>query len=130
MVVCGIRGIIMVVELNEGYVNLKICLLYSLLNHLPSQSNIAWECDNGGQLWTPSAEAGYQPSVAFPSAFCTSGFASINTAFCVSLVIDLACQVNNHFIHTPGLNESNGSRSMPDLHVLYDLEILADVCTL
>jgi len=39
-----------------------------------SQDNIAWECDNRGQLWTASAEAGYQGLASFPSAFCTSGF--------------------------------------------------------
>jgi len=58
-----------------------------------SQSNIEWECDNGGQLWTASAEAGYQTNAGFPSGFCAAGFSSIYSAFIVGLLVDIGFQV-------------------------------------
>jgi hypothetical protein len=80
LVICGIRAIIMLVELQRG------------------QSMIEWECDNGGQLWPASAEAGYQNSTAFPSAFCTAGFSSIYSAFIVGLLVDLVLQLYMFFL--------------------------------
>ena len=57
------------------------------------KDKIQWECDNGGQLWTDSAEAGYATSASFPSGFCVSGFSSLNAAFIVGLLVDLVFQV-------------------------------------
>lgn len=62
------------------------------------KSNIEWECDNGGQLWTASAVAGYG-SGTVPSGFCTAGFSSLYAAFIVSLLIDLVFQVSNDFFN-------------------------------
>jgi hypothetical protein len=80
IVISAIRAIIMIVELQRG------------------QYKIAWECDNGGQLWIESSQAGYQGTTSFPSGFCTSGFASLNTAFIFSLLIDLGCQIYMYFL--------------------------------
>lgn len=60
---------------------------------LRRKDKIQWECDNGGQLWTDSVDAGYETSASFPSGFCASGFSSLNAAFIVGLVIDLVFQV-------------------------------------
>jgi len=80
IVISAVRAIIMIVELNRG------------------QANINWECNNGGQLWTASAVAGYSNSASFPSGFCTSGFASLNSAFIVSLLVDLVFQFYMFFL--------------------------------
>jgi len=80
IVISAIRAIAMIVELQRG------------------KDNINWECDNGGQLWPASVTAGYQTSAAFPGAFCAKGFSSVNTAFIVSLLVDLACQVYMFFL--------------------------------
>lgn len=79
VVICCVRAIIMIVELQRG------------------KSNIEWECDNGGQLWTASAEAGYATGT-IPSTFCTVGFSSLNTAFIASLVVDLVFQFYMFFL--------------------------------
>jgi len=79
IVISAIRDIIMIVELQRG------------------KEKIQWECANGGQLWTTSAAAGYGTGNA-PSAFCTAGFASLNTAFIVSLLADLVFQTYMLFI--------------------------------
>jgi hypothetical protein len=57
------------------------------------KDNIAWECDNGGQLWPASVTAGYDNGTSFPGAFCTSGFTSVYTAFIISLLADIGFQV-------------------------------------
>lgn len=80
IVISAVRAIIMIVELQRG------------------KDKIAWECDNGGQLWTESTEAGYQSRAAFPSGFCASGFASLNIAFIFSLLIDIVCQLYMFFL--------------------------------
>jgi len=79
IVICAIRAIIMMVELRRG------------------QDKVAWECDNGGQLWPASAVTTPTTST-IPSAVCTSGFSSLNTAFIASLVIDLVCQMYMFFL--------------------------------
>jgi len=79
IVISAVRDIVMIVELQRG------------------KDKIVWECANGGQLWTTSAAAGYG-SGNIPSAFCTSGFASLNTAFIVSLLVDIVFQVYMLFI--------------------------------
>ncbi|KAI0257264.1 hypothetical protein BJV78DRAFT_1161311 [Lactifluus subvellereus] len=79
IVISAIRDIVMIVELQRG------------------KEKIAWECANGGQLWTPSVAAGYGSGNA-PSTICTTGFASLNTAFIVCLLADLVFQVYMLFI--------------------------------
>ena len=51
--------------------------------------------ENGGQLWTDSAEAGYDTSVSFPSSFCPSGSSSLYAAFIEGLLLDLVFQVRD-----------------------------------
>jgi len=80
IVISAIRAIIMIVQLQRG------------------KDKIAWECANGGQLWTASVAAGYQNSTSFPSGFCTTGFSSLNTAFIISLLVDLAFQMYMFFL--------------------------------
>ena len=58
-----------------------------------SKDKIIWECENGGQLWGASAEAGYDNSSGFPNAICGPGWHSLFTAFIVSLLVDLGFQV-------------------------------------
>lgn len=80
IVICAVRAIIMIVELQRG------------------KDKIEWECDNGGQLWTTSAEAGYGGSTSFPSGFCTSGFSNLYAAFVGALLVDLAFQIYMFFM--------------------------------
>jgi hypothetical protein len=79
IVISALRDIIMIVELQRG------------------KEKIQWECANGGQLWTTSAAAGYGTGNA-PSAFCTTGFSSLNTAFILCLLADLVFQIYMFFI--------------------------------
>lgn len=81
IVIGAIRAIIMLVELQRG------------------QSDIQWECDNAGQLWT-SANATQVASanVTMPSGFCTAGFSSLNTAFIFGLLIDIVFQLYMFFL--------------------------------
>ncbi|OBZ68494.1 hypothetical protein A0H81_11618 [Grifola frondosa] len=79
IVIAAVRAIIMIVELQRG------------------KDKIQWECDNGG-LWTASAEAGYGGTSSFPSGFCTAGFSSLNVAFIISLLVDLAFQMYMFFL--------------------------------
>jgi len=80
IVVCAIRATIMILELQNG------------------QSKIQWECDNGGQLWSSSAEAAYQSQAAFPSGFCAAGFSSLYAAFIGGLLIDIVFQLYMFFL--------------------------------
>jgi len=80
IVISAVRAIIMIVELQRG------------------KDKIAWECDNGGQLWTETTEADYRGRAAFPSGFCAAGFASLNIAFIFSLLIDLVFQMYMYFM--------------------------------
>ncbi|KII94008.1 hypothetical protein PLICRDRAFT_36231 [Plicaturopsis crispa FD-325 SS-3] len=80
IVISAVRAILMIVELQRG------------------KDKIAWECDNGGQLWTDSVTAGYDNGSSFPSGFCTTGFASLNIAFIISLLVDLIFQVYMYFL--------------------------------
>ncbi|KAI5124100.1 hypothetical protein M0805_000914 [Coniferiporia weirii] len=81
LVISAIRAIIMIVELQRG------------------KDNITWECDNGGQLWTASAQDGYNNGASFPSGFCTAGFSSLYAAFIVSLLVDLVFQIYMLFLN-------------------------------
>lgn len=80
IIICAVRAIIMIVELQRG------------------KDNIQWECANGGQLWTASAEAGYGGSTSIPSGFCTSGFSSLYAAFVGALIVDLVFQIYLFFM--------------------------------
>ncbi|KAF8899181.1 hypothetical protein BD779DRAFT_65650 [Infundibulicybe gibba] len=81
IVISAIRAIIMIVELQRG------------------KDKIAWECANGGQLWTDSAASGYQTSVStVPVGFCTTGFSSLNAAFIIGLLVDLGFQIYMYFL--------------------------------
>jgi len=80
IVICAIRAILMVVELNRG------------------KEKIEWECDNGGDLWPASVAANYSTSNAFPTEFCIFGFPTINTAFIISLLVDLGFQMYMYFL--------------------------------
>jgi len=81
IVLCGVRAIFMIWELNRG------------------QSNIIWECQNGGQLWGSSAAAGYGNTSSFPDALCAPGFQSLYTAFIISLLVDIAFQMYMFFLN-------------------------------
>jgi len=81
LIICGVRAILMIVELQRG------------------KYNIAWECANGGQLWTASVTAGYDNGSVFPSTFCTSGFSSLYTALVISLLVDIGCQMYMMFLN-------------------------------
>lgn len=81
IVISAVRAILMIVELNRG------------------KSKIVWECQNGGQLWGESEAAGYGNTSSFPDAICGPGFDSLNTAFIVSLVVDIAFQMYAFFMN-------------------------------
>jgi len=80
IIACAVRAIIMIVELNRG------------------KEKIQWECDNGGQLYWESVAANISTSPAFPTEFCLVGFPAINTAFIVSLLVDLVFQIYMFFL--------------------------------
>jgi len=81
IVISGVRAIFMIWELNRG------------------QDKIVWECQNGGQLWGQSEEAGYGTSAGFPDAVCGPGFHSLYTAFIVCLIVDLGFQMYMFFLN-------------------------------
>jgi len=80
IMISAVRAIIMIVQLQRG------------------KDKILWECNNGGQLWTDSATAGIPSSGSVPSGFCAMGFSSLNTAFILSLLVDLVFQVYMFFL--------------------------------
>jgi len=81
LVICGIRAVFMIVELQRG------------------KPNLEWECVNGGQLWMPSVTAGYDNGAAMPSTLCTSRFSSIYTALVISLLVDIGMQIYMLFLN-------------------------------
>lgn len=81
IVIAAVRAIIMIVELQRG------------------MDNIVWECDNGGQPWPPTnSTTNATDSGTIPSGFCTLGFSSLNTAFIISLLVDLVFQFYMFFL--------------------------------
>ncbi|TFK41909.1 hypothetical protein BDQ12DRAFT_710263 [Crucibulum laeve] len=80
IVICAVRAILMIVQLQRG------------------KDKIAWECANGGQLWSESAAAVNTSSDSFPSGFCTAGFSSLNVAFIIGLLVDLVFQIYMYFL--------------------------------
>lgn len=83
IVICGVRGIFLLWELNRG------------------QDKIVWECENGGQLWgsTPEDAQTLGNGVSFPSGICGPGFHTLFTAFIVSILVDLVCQMYMWFLN-------------------------------
>jgi len=79
IVISAVRAILMIVELQRG------------------KDNIAWECANGGQVWSSNAQY-TSTTTTFPAGFCTSGFSSLNTAFIISLLVDLVFQIYMFFL--------------------------------
>jgi len=79
IVICAIRCIIIMVELPRG------------------KDKIAWECNNGGQLW-PANVAYITTTSTLPSTFCTSTFATLHIAFIAGLGIDLVFQLYMFFL--------------------------------
>jgi hypothetical protein len=63
------------------------------------KDKIIWECENGGQLWGQSEEAGYGNTAGFPNAICGPGWHSLFTAFIVSLLVDLGFQMYAFFLN-------------------------------
>lgn len=90
-----------------------------------SKDKIAWECQNGGQLWTESAA--YDNGASIPSGFCTSGFSSLNTAFIGSLLVDLGFQVNLRLSCASGLALMMLWSHITAVHDLSQLAILETV---
>jgi len=80
VIICGVRAVLMVVELQRG------------------QYKILWECENGGELWTAPNTTAIITSGSLPPVFCTYGFATLNTAFIISLLVDLGLQIYLYFL--------------------------------
>jgi len=81
IVICAIRAIFMIWELHRG------------------REKIIWECENGGQLWGQSEEAGYGTRVSFPNGICAPGWQSLFTAFIFSILVDLGFQMYMFFLN-------------------------------
>jgi len=81
IVLCGIRAIIMIAQLNRG------------------KDKIIWECENGGQLWGATPEENAAVKIKFPEGICGPGFSSLFTAFIVSLLADIAFQIYMFFLN-------------------------------
>ncbi|CAO1633845.1 unnamed protein product [Sympodiomycopsis kandeliae] len=62
------------------------------------QYKIIWQCNNGGQLWGQSAEAGYGNGTTMPSGICSAGFHSLYIAFVLSLIADIIVQIYAYFL--------------------------------
>lgn len=64
------------------------------------QNKVIWECNNGGQLWGESVEAGYGSADAkgMPTGMCSAGFHSLYVAFVLSLLADFGLQVYAYFL--------------------------------
>ena len=87
----------MIVELQRGFVAAKLYPDRVPLTYLHSthdrKDKIIWECNHGGQIWSSNAE--YAAKASFPVGFCSAGFDSLNTAFIISLLVDLVFQVRS-----------------------------------
>jgi len=78
IVICAVRAILMIVQLQRG------------------KDKIIWECNHGGQVWSSNAE--YAAKTSFPVGFCSAGFSSLNAAFIISLLVDIAFQLYMFFL--------------------------------
>lgn len=65
-----------------------------------SGDKVAWECANGGQIWTADAAASssVETTATIPGGFCTTGFHSLQTYFIVGLMVDIVCQLYMAFL--------------------------------
>ncbi|KAG9125543.1 hypothetical protein FRC07_007195 [Ceratobasidium sp. 392] len=63
------------------------------------QDKIAWECENGGQVWGSNPEVSSVNTVAMPNAICNTAFGSLFTAFIVGILIDLGLQLYMFFLN-------------------------------
>ncbi|KAG8761531.1 hypothetical protein FRC14_002718 [Serendipita sp. 396] len=63
------------------------------------KDKIIWECQNGGQLWNTTPEAGYDNTARFPDGICGPGWQSLFTAFIISILVDLAFQMYMFFLN-------------------------------
>ncbi|TFL06166.1 hypothetical protein BDV98DRAFT_609897 [Pterulicium gracile] len=81
IVLSAVRAIVMLVQLKRG------------------EEHITWQCQNGGQLWTPEAEAASVDRGSMPMAFCTGGAQTLWTVFVVALLVDLVFQVYMLFLN-------------------------------
>lgn len=99
VILSAIRAVVMVVELQRG------------------QYKILWECENGRRLWTAPGAVPIVTSGSLPAIFCTVSFATLNTAFIISLLVDLVLQVYMYFLtwryskrleHYAGMKEYEG----------------------
>lgn len=81
IIVCAIRDVIMVIQLHSG------------------ESNINWECANGGQLW-PAAQDPLDPTTkTLPTQFCNAGYSSFYTAFIIGILVDIGFQLYMLFLN-------------------------------
>ncbi|TFK26811.1 hypothetical protein FA15DRAFT_754802 [Coprinopsis marcescibilis] len=80
IVLSAVRATIMIVQLQRG------------------KDKITWSCNNGGQMWTPEAAASTAKPGVMPGGFCVAGFNSLNLAFIISLLFDVACQMYMYFL--------------------------------
>jgi len=81
VVISAIRAIVMIVELYRY------------------QSDIIWECENGGQIWGSSAETGNPSTTTMPNTICAPGWSSLFTIFIVALIVDLVFQIYMLFLN-------------------------------
>ncbi|KAF9654404.1 hypothetical protein BDM02DRAFT_3106778 [Thelephora ganbajun] len=78
IIISAVRATLIIVQLQRG------------------KDKIIWECNHGGQVWTSNAE--YAAKSSFPVGFCSAGFNSLNTAFIISLLVDLVFQMYMFFL--------------------------------
>jgi len=79
IIICAVRAIIMIVQLQRG------------------KDKIAWECANGGQIWSDNAVYA-TAGATLPAAFCTGGEATLYTSFIIGLIVDLVFQIYMLFL--------------------------------
>ncbi|KAJ7897374.1 hypothetical protein B0H14DRAFT_2678014 [Mycena olivaceomarginata] len=94
IVACAVRAILMIVELNRG------------------KERSSGSVTMGGQLYWESVAANISSSPAFPTEFCIVGFPTINTAFIVSLLVDLVFQCGGfcaRLVHYSGMKGPFGN---------------------
>jgi len=81
LIICSIRGIFMIVELNRG------------------KSKIQWECDHGGYLYGANSDqyvGGVIPH--FPTGICRYGVSGLYSAVVISVIVDLGFQMYMAFL--------------------------------
>jgi hypothetical protein len=113
MAVCAMACVQMLALSNHSHIWTNACMLlwpfviiasairaiFMIWQLYRGKDKIIWECENGGQLWGESAEAGYGTSSSFPNAICGPGWHSLFTAFIVCLLVDLGFQMYAFFLN-------------------------------